>query len=104
MGGWRSAGPGSHHRTSARPPTRRPSCCSCPTHSTGWGTTRVAFKTDQRNERSQAAIARLGAVYEGLLRHQFRMPDGYMRSSVYFSILADEWPAVKERLTARLDT
>ena len=66
------------------------------------GARRVAFKTDERNERSQAAIARLGAVREGVLRHQFRMPDGYMRSSVYFSILADEWPAVKERLTSRL--
>jgi N-acetyltransferase len=66
------------------------------------GATRVAFKTDQRNERSQAAIARLGAVHEGVLRHQFRMPDGYMRSSVYFSILAGEWPAVKAGLVARL--
>jgi N-acetyltransferase len=67
------------------------------------GATRVGFKTDQRNERSQAAISRLGAVREGVLRHQFRMPDGYLRSSVYFSILADEWPAVRERLTTRLD-
>ena len=66
------------------------------------GATRVAFKTDQRNERSQAAIARLGAKHEGVLRNQFRMPDGYMRSSVYFSILADEWPSVKSRLEARL--
>jgi N-acetyltransferase len=66
------------------------------------GATRVAFKTDQRNERSQAAIARLGALHEGVLRHQFRMPDGYMRSSVYFSILADEWPAVKARLVEHL--
>ena len=66
------------------------------------GATRVAFKTDQRNERSQAAIARLGAVHEGVLRHQFRMPDGFMRSSVYFSILADEWPAVKPSLVARV--
>jgi RimJ/RimL family protein N-acetyltransferase len=66
------------------------------------GATRVAFKTDQRNERSQTAIARLGAVREGVLRHQFRMPDGYMRSSVYFSILADEWPAVKAHLEERL--
>jgi RimJ/RimL family protein N-acetyltransferase len=66
------------------------------------GATRVAFKTDQRNERSKAAIARLGAVREGVLRHQFRMPDGYMRSSVYFSILADEWPAVREALARRL--
>jgi RimJ/RimL family protein N-acetyltransferase len=66
------------------------------------GATRVAFKTDQRNERSQTAIARLGAVREGVLRHQFRMPDGYMRSSVYFSILADEWPAVQAALVRRL--
>lgn len=66
------------------------------------GATRVAFKTDERNERSQTAIARLGAVREGVLRHQFRMPDGYMRSSVYFSILADEWPDVRARLQAML--
>jgi RimJ/RimL family protein N-acetyltransferase len=66
------------------------------------GATRVALKTDQRNERSQEAIARLGAVREGVLRHQFRMPDGYMRSSVYFSILAAEWPEVRARLEARL--
>jgi RimJ/RimL family protein N-acetyltransferase len=66
------------------------------------GATRVALKTDERNKRSQAAIARLGAVREGVLRHQFRMPDGFMRSSVYFSILAEEWPAVKAALVARL--
>jgi N-acetyltransferase len=66
------------------------------------GANRVALKTDQRNERSQQAIARLGAVREGVLRQQFRMPDGFMRSSVYFSILADEWPAVKARLEERL--
>jgi RimJ/RimL family protein N-acetyltransferase len=66
------------------------------------GANRVALKTDLRNERSQAAIARIGGVREGVLREQFRMPDGYMRSSVYFSILASEWPEVKARLTARL--
>ncbi|HEX3218455.1 MAG TPA: GNAT family protein [Candidatus Limnocylindria bacterium] len=66
------------------------------------GANRVALKTDLRNERSQAAIARIGGVREGVLREQFRMPDGYMRSSVYFSILAAEWPAVKARLEARL--
>jgi RimJ/RimL family protein N-acetyltransferase len=65
--------------------------------------TRVALKTDERNERSQAAIARLGAVREGVLRHQFRMPDGFMRSSVYYSILAEEWPRVKVGLAARLE-
>jgi RimJ/RimL family protein N-acetyltransferase len=66
------------------------------------GATRVALKTDERNERSQEAIARLGAAREGVLRHQFRMPDGFMRSSVYFSILAAEWPEVRARLEARL--
>jgi RimJ/RimL family protein N-acetyltransferase len=66
------------------------------------GANRVALKTDLRNERSQAAIARIGGVREGVLREQFRMPDGYMRSSVYFSILAGEWPAVRARLAARL--
>jgi RimJ/RimL family protein N-acetyltransferase len=66
------------------------------------GANRVALKTDLRNERSQSAIARIGGVREGVLREQFRMPDGYMRSSVYFSILAAEWPDVKRRLTARL--
>jgi RimJ/RimL family protein N-acetyltransferase len=66
------------------------------------GANRVALKTDLRNDRSQAAIARIGGVREGVLREQMRMPDGYMRSSVYFSILASEWPEVKARLTARL--
>lgn len=47
-------------------------------------------------------MVRLGAVRGGVLRHQFRMPDGFMRSSVYFSILAEEWPAVKARLDERL--
>jgi N-acetyltransferase len=66
------------------------------------GANRVALKTDLRNEKSQAAIARIGGVREGVLREQFRMPDGYMRSSVYFSILAAEWPVVKAQLEARL--
>ena len=66
------------------------------------GANRVALKTDERNERSQRAIARLGAIREGVLREQFRMPDGFMRSSVYFSILAAEWPAVKAQLEDRL--
>jgi N-acetyltransferase len=66
------------------------------------GATRVAFKTDGRNQRSQAAIERLGAVREGVLRRHTRMPDGFMRDTVYFSILADEWPSVKARLKARL--
>jgi RimJ/RimL family protein N-acetyltransferase len=66
------------------------------------GATRVALKTDGRNLRSQAAIERLGAQREGTLRKHIRMPDGFIRDTVYFSILADEWPAVKERLEERL--
>jgi RimJ/RimL family protein N-acetyltransferase len=66
------------------------------------GATRVALKTDGRNVRSQSAIERLGAVREGALRRHTRMPDGFMRDTVYYSILSDEWPAVKSRLTGRL--
>ncbi|HYM70680.1 MAG TPA: GNAT family protein [bacterium] len=63
---------------------------------------RVQLKTDGRNERSQRAIERLGAVREGVLRHHRIMPDGYLRDSVYYSILAEEWPAVRARLEEAL--
>ncbi len=66
------------------------------------GATRVALKTDGRNERSQRAIERLGAVREGVLRRHIRMPDGFIRDTVYYSILAEEWPAVRARLEERL--
>ena len=66
------------------------------------GATRVALKTDGRNIRSQAAIERLGAQREGTLRRHIRMPDGFIRDTVYFSILAAEWPAVKGSLEERL--
>ena len=65
------------------------------------GCVRVALKTDGRNLRSQEAIARLGAVREGVLRRHMRIK-GYQRDTVYFSIIDDEWPAVKARLEARL--
>ena len=65
------------------------------------GCVRVALKTDGRNVRSQEAIERLGAVREGVLRRHLRIK-GYQRDTVYFSILDDEWPAVKARLEARL--
>jgi N-acetyltransferase len=67
------------------------------------GCIRVQLKTDQRNERSQRAIERLGARREGVLRHNMIMPDGHRRDSVYFSILAEEWPEVKARLEAMLN-
>lgn len=63
---------------------------------------RVQLKTDLRNERSQKAIERIGAVREGVLRNNLIMPDGYFRSSVYFSVLAAEWPAVKAKLEEKL--
>jgi RimJ/RimL family protein N-acetyltransferase len=66
------------------------------------GAIRVQFKTDGRNLRSQQALERLGAVKEGVLRKQRINHDGYVRDAVYYSILDDEWPAVKARLTARL--
>ncbi|GGA11794.1 N-acetyltransferase [Paenibacillus marchantiophytorum] len=59
---------------------------------------RVQIKTDLRNERSQAAIARLGAKQEGILRQHRVLHDGYVRDTVMFSILDHEWPEVKERL------
>ena len=66
------------------------------------GATRVALKTDGRNLRSQDAIERLGAVREGVLRRHMRLPDGFLRDTVYYSILSDEWPSVKARLEERL--
>ncbi|MBM7694210.1 RimJ/RimL family protein N-acetyltransferase [Peribacillus deserti] len=67
------------------------------------GMNRVQFKTDLRNIRSQNAIARLGAKKEGVLRNDRIMYDGYIRSSVVFSILKQEWPDVKLRLEAFLE-
>ncbi len=63
---------------------------------------RVAIKTDIRNERSQAAIARLGAKREGVLRHQYIRPDGTLRDTVMYSVIPEEWPAVRAYLRGRL--
>jgi len=65
---------------------------------------RVQLTTDENNAASRAAIARLGAVEEGIIRHERIMPNGRKRNSVRFSIIDDEWPAVKMRLEARLGT
>ncbi|MEU4492670.1 GNAT family protein [Streptomyces sp. NPDC023998] len=62
------------------------------------GMGRVQLKTDHMNQRSQAAIARIGAQREGVLRRHRLRPDGTWRDSVYFSILSEEWPAAKARL------
>jgi RimJ/RimL family protein N-acetyltransferase len=66
------------------------------------GYNRVMLKTDNLNIRSQNAIARLGAVREGTLRRQVLRRDGTWRDTVYFSILAEEWPDAKQALAARL--
>jgi RimJ/RimL family protein N-acetyltransferase len=63
---------------------------------------RVQFTTDALNERSRAAILRIGAKQEGVVRHERIMPDGRKRNSVRFSIIDDEWPAVKAMLAAKL--
>ncbi len=63
---------------------------------------RVQLKTDLRNERSQRAIERIGAVKEGMLRNHMILPNGHIRHSIYYSIIDSEWPAVKLRLEQML--
>jgi RimJ/RimL family protein N-acetyltransferase len=67
------------------------------------GVNRVEFKVDALNLRSRAAVRRLGAVEEGTLRRHMVTEGGRVRDTVYFSIAADEWPAVRAALDARLD-
>jgi RimJ/RimL family protein N-acetyltransferase len=68
------------------------------------GCLRVEFKTDARNTPSRNAILRLGAVQEGVFRKHQRAQGGFQRDSVYFSIIDDEWPAVKRRLEGFLQS
>jgi RimJ/RimL family protein N-acetyltransferase len=73
-------------------------------HAFNAGAIRVQFRVDSRNKRSQAAVAKLGAVREGVLRRDMITWTGYVRDTVVFSILDHEWPAVKDRLQRRLAT
>lgn len=66
------------------------------------GCVRIQLKTDGRNLHSQAAIRKLGAKEEGTLRKHGIMPDGFIRDTVFFSILPEEWPDVRANLLARL--
>jgi len=66
------------------------------------GFNRVEYKTDLRNARSRAAILKLGAKQEGILRKHMIMADGHVRDSVYFSVIDEEWPGVKAGLEKRL--
>jgi N-acetyltransferase len=67
-----------------------------------WKVLRVCFHTDLRNLRSQAAIARIGGIREGVLRAHRLAADATPRDSARYSIIAKEWPGVKERLTRML--
>jgi RimJ/RimL family protein N-acetyltransferase len=67
-----------------------------------FGCRRVEFKTDSLNERSRAAILRIGAKEEGILRNHMLTQNGRMRDTVYYSILDREWPEVKAGLEAKL--
>lgn len=66
------------------------------------GVQRVGFRCDAANVRSAHAIQRLGAQFEGVLRGQRRAPDGGRSNTAVFSILAEEWPGVREGLRSRL--
>ncbi|WP_353648176.1 GNAT family protein [Nakamurella sp. A5-74] len=64
---------------------------------------RVKIQCDNRNERSAAAIAKLGATREGVLRRHVRRADGSFRDTIVFSVILDDWPAVAAGLRARID-
>jgi N-acetyltransferase len=68
-----------------------------------WGCNRVEFKTDSLNVRSRAALQRIGATEEGTFRNHMVTASGRLRHSVYFSVIADEWPVVRAGLEAKLE-
>ena len=68
------------------------------------GAGRVEFNVDPQNARSQAAMERLGATREGLLRRHKRRGDGTWRDSVLFAIVRDDWPSVRNHIAKRLAT
>jgi RimJ/RimL family protein N-acetyltransferase len=66
------------------------------------GCRRVEFKTDSLNEPSRTALLGIGAQFEGIFRNHMVMPDGRMRHSAYYSVIDEEWPAVKAGLERSL--
>ncbi|MBI5423366.1 MAG: GNAT family N-acetyltransferase [Opitutae bacterium] len=66
------------------------------------GAVRVQLKTDERNEASRRAIARIGGQFEGILRKYQARFDGYVRNTAMFSLIAEDWPANRARLEAML--
>jgi RimJ/RimL family protein N-acetyltransferase len=73
-------------------------------HAFNCGAVRVQFRVDTRNKRSQAAVAKLGAIKEGVLRRDRLTWTGYIRDTVVFSILDREWPELKARLQKRVES
>lgn len=68
------------------------------------GAERVELKTDDRNEHSKAAMRKMGAVFEGVHRKHMRRADGTLRDTAWFSVVRDEWSAVRDGLEVRLGT
>jgi N-acetyltransferase len=102
--GWTMIGP-SHQRTSANTEVK----LMMLTHAFeklvfpgGTGCLRVQLKCDHRNLRSQKAIERIGGVFEGRLRKHRVLPDGFVRDTMYYSVVQDEWNNVKRGLQSRL--
>ena len=63
---------------------------------------RVEFKTDSTNEKARAALLGIGATFEGVFRNHMIMPDGRLRHSAWYSVVVEDWPVVKARLTAAI--
>jgi RimJ/RimL family protein N-acetyltransferase len=66
------------------------------------GCQRVEFKTDSNNEKSRAALLGIGATFEGIFRKHIVTPGDGVRHSAYYSVIDDEWPAVRSQLEAAL--
>ena len=67
------------------------------------GAIRVELRTDARNERSRAAILKLGASYEGLMRNHIIMPDGHFRETAVYTIIPEQWDEISARLLRRIN-
>jgi RimJ/RimL family protein N-acetyltransferase len=66
------------------------------------GANRVEIKTDSLNEPARRALLGIGATFEGIFRNHMVMPGGRLRHSAYYSVIVDEWPAVRARLEAAI--
>lgn len=66
------------------------------------GARRVEFKTDSRNAASRAALLSIGATFEGIFRNHMIMPEGDVRHSAWYSVIAEEWPGIRTRLQGGL--